>query len=131
MFFVGKSLKSRLFFWQIDFFSKMKCLIEKYASIVDFMSNMFYVNYLYFRMYYQLKLVLSFLRSIFAKFATPRGPYSLHSLFIFPGHLLSMGYGFVEFKKRSDALKAIRELQVCVKPCGLTVDQLNKLRFFF
>lgn len=28
-----------------------------------------------------------------------------------PGHLLSMGYGFVEYKKRSDALKAIKELQ--------------------
>lgn len=28
-----------------------------------------------------------------------------------PGNLLSMGYGFVEYKKRSDALRAITELQ--------------------
>ena len=33
-------------------------------------------------------------------------------VYLFPGHLLSMGYGFVEYKKRSDALKAIKELQV-------------------
>ena len=34
---------------------------------------------------------------------------------LFPGHLLSMGYGFVEYKKRSDALKAIKELQVLLR----------------
>ena len=31
----------------------------------------------------------------------------------FPGNLLSMGYGFVEYRKKSDALKAIKQLQVC------------------
>ena len=36
------------------------------------------------------------------------GPY----LFYFAGNLLSMGYGFVEYKKRSDALNAIKQLQV-------------------
>jgi multiple RNA-binding domain-containing protein 1 len=29
-----------------------------------------------------------------------------------PGQSLSMGYGFVEFHKRDDALKALRQLQV-------------------
>ena len=29
-----------------------------------------------------------------------------------------MGYGFVEYQKRSDALKAIKKLQVSVVTCG-------------
>lgn len=41
-----------------------------------------------------------------------------------------MGYGFVEYKKRSDALKAIKELQVRIKANGLTVSQIKKLRVF-
>lgn len=39
-----------------------------------------------------------------------------------------MGYGFVEYKKRSDALKAIKELQVlCIKSYGVTVSEINTL----
>ena len=58
-------------------------------------------------------------RSLLELIVSPRLPshhprlltYSLVSLFA--GNLLSMGYGFVEYKKRSDALRAITELQVC------------------
>ena len=30
-----------------------------------------------------------------------------------------MGYGFVEYKNRSDALQAIKQLQVSLLTCGL------------
>ena len=43
-----------------------------------------------------------------------------------------MGYGFVEYKKRSDALRAITELQVCqiyrgVSEKGITNDEMMRL----
>ena len=30
------------------------------------------------------------------------------------GSFLSMGYGFVEFKNKKEALSAVKELQVCI-----------------
>ena len=43
------------------------------------------------------------------------------SLIYFLENLLSMGYGFVEYKNRSDALQAIKQLQVSGNLC-LVID---------
>ena len=38
----------------------------------------------------------------------------LNATFFVTGSFLSMGYGFVEFKDKKEALNAVKELQVCI-----------------
>ena len=48
------------------------------------------------------------------------------------GQMLSMGYGFVEYKRKSDADKAIKLLQVCFEILMiyylLVLDSMNNLK---